>query len=113
MNLELFGYIGHKAVYRCALCGSTNTPSIHHYGCHRGLVRAEYINPETGEVDFDDFSKYIPLCRSQHGIIEAMQGENTSKGAPPSLQFLWWYMEQIHGENGYWCKETVERCFDE
>lgn len=101
MDLRIFGYVGHNAIYRCALCGSTNTISIHHYDNHRG-IRAQYVNPETGEVDFDDFSKFIPLCRSCHGTIHAAYGELGSKGVPPLLQFLWGYMEVIHQENGYW-----------
>jgi len=109
-NLKIFGYKGHKSVYTCAFCGSTNTISIHHYDCHRG-IRAVYINSNTGKVDFKDKSKYIPLCRSCHGKIETLGEEIYSKGAPPLLQFLWRYMEEVHGKNGYWHKQEKDEVF--
>jgi len=105
-NREIFKFKGHKSPYCCAICGSTNRVSIHHYSSHRG-IRAQYIDPETEKVDFKDYSKYIPLCQSWHGTFESLQ-ESFSKGDPPILQFLFWYMEQVHKENGYWNKKEKE-----
>lgn len=49
-NLRIFNYKGHKAIYRCAWCGSTNKVGVHHYSEHNG-VYARYID-EKGNVDW-------------------------------------------------------------
>jgi hypothetical protein len=100
-NKEIFNYKGHQTIYRCAFCGSTNQVSIHHYSEHHEK-RAQYLNLDILEVDFKDFSKYIPLCRSCHSTIHAQLGETCSKGYSPLLQAFQNYMEKIHGEKAYW-----------